>query len=81
MLAPAKKEGQVVLAGSPDESFRQTAAAAFQKSYGINLEYLPLAGAEVAARVQREAVAGKVSIDVMLGGSSALTTLLPQGLV
>ncbi|HLY66166.1 MAG TPA: extracellular solute-binding protein [Chloroflexota bacterium] len=80
VLTAAKKEGKVVLSGPPDEVFRQAAASAFQQRYGIQLEYLPLAGAEAIARVQREAVAQKESIDLGLFGGGGLA-IIPQGLL
>jgi iron(III) transport system substrate-binding protein len=80
VLAAAKKEGKVVLTGPPDEAFRQAASTAFQQQYGIQLEYLPLSGAEAVARLQREAAAGKVSFDLGLLGGSGLG-IISQGLL
>ena len=79
LLAAAKKEGTVVVAASPSPETRVEMEPAFSKQFGFRLEYLALAGAEATARVEREAAAGKVTIDILLSGNTELYNLLPAG--
>lgn len=78
-LAAAKKEGTVVVAASPSPRTRAEMEPLFMKQFGFKLDYLALGGAESNARVEREAAAGKVSIDILLSGNSELYNLLPAG--
>lgn len=79
MVAAAKKEGSVVVAASPSPRTRAEMEPLFMKQLGFKLEYLALGGAESNARVEREAAAGKVTIDILLSGNSELYNLLPAG--
>jgi iron(III) transport system substrate-binding protein len=80
-VAAAKREGSVVMTGSPNQAFRQAITQAFADRFGIELEYLPINQNEAAERIRREAAAGKISIDVYMCGGTALTTLLPDRLL
>lgn len=79
MLAAAKSEGKVVVTGAPDPETRQQIPAAFQKAYGIEVEYLPGA-TEVTNRLQAERAAGQYTLDVEVNGSDSIYgTLLANG--
>ena len=79
VLAAAKKEGTVVVAASPSPDTRAEMEPLFLKQYGFKLEYLGLAGAESTARVEREAVAGRSTLDILLSGNTELFNLHPAG--
>jgi iron(III) transport system substrate-binding protein len=78
-LAAAKKEGKVVVIGSPDPVMRNTLIPAFQKKYGIQVEYVVGSSSQLAGRVQTERGSGIYSVDVWLSGAgTTVTTLYPQ---
>jgi iron(III) transport system substrate-binding protein len=79
LLAAGRKEGTVVVIGPPFPELRQSLTDQFTKDTGIQLEYVALSTAEGPARAEREATAGRVSMDVLVGGGSELLTLLPKG--
>jgi ABC-type Fe3+ transport system substrate-binding protein len=79
VLAAARKEGTVVVAASPSPDTRAEMEPLFMKQYGFKLEYLGLAGAESTARVEREGVAGRPTLDILLSGNTELFNLLPAG--
>jgi iron(III) transport system substrate-binding protein len=68
VIEAAKKEGHVVVQGAPDPALRQALVDAFQKRYGIAMDYLTLPTTESYTRIQREVQAGKSSIDAYFGG-------------
>jgi iron(III) transport system substrate-binding protein len=67
-LAAARKEGKVVVAGSPDPVMRNMIIPAFQARYGIQVEYVPGQSGQTVARVRVERAAGIYTIDVYLTG-------------
>lgn len=79
VLAKAKKEGTVVVAASPSPKTRLELESAFAKQFGFRLEYLALGGRHSSARVEREAAAGRLTIDVLLSGNTELFKLYPAG--
>jgi ABC-type Fe3+ transport system substrate-binding protein len=80
VLADAKMEGTVVVAASSlGTDTRPELMEAFVKRFGFQLEVLGISGAEMVARVEREATAGRITIDVMLSGADDLLSLLPAG--
>lgn len=82
VVAEAKKEGKVVVSGPPVSGFRQGITDGYRKAYGISLEYLGLPSGEVSVRMEREAAAGRVSVDVNIGGArSSLIDEMPKGLL
>lgn len=78
-VAAAKKEGVVVVTGPPFAQTRQELEQAFTKRFGFKLEYIGVEGAEAVTRVEREAVAGRLSVDAMLGGNTELLNLYRAG--
>ena len=82
IVAEAKKEGKVVVAGPPVPGFRQGLTDGFLNAFGITLEYLGLPSGELSIRLEREVAAGRVSVDANIGGAStALVNEMPKGLL
>src|SRR6266446_2150852 len=82
VVAEAKREGKVVVAGPPVPGFRQGLTDGFRNVFGIGLEYLGLPSGELSIRLERETAAGWVSVDANIGGaSSALANEMPKGLL
>ncbi len=81
LLAEARKEGTAVTIAPPFPALRQAYTEQFKKDTGIELEYLGLPTNEGSARAEREAIAGKPSMDVLVGGGSEVLTLVPKGLL
>ena len=78
-LAAAKKEGKVVVVGSPDPVMRNEIIPRFTKQFGIQVEYLAGSSSQIIGRVQTERQSGIYSVDVYLSGaSSTVTTLYPN---
>lgn len=67
-LAAAKKEGSVVVAGSPDPVMRSEVIPKFMARFGIPVEFLAGRSSEMAARVRTERAAAIYSVDVFLSG-------------
>jgi ABC-type Fe3+ transport system substrate-binding protein len=70
VLAAAKQEGSVVVAGPPQ--LAEPFAAGFLRDTGIQLEYFAGEARTTASRVVRELRAGNVTIDVFLTGNAEL---------
>jgi ABC-type Fe3+ transport system substrate-binding protein len=81
LLAAGRKEGSVVIGGPPFPSLREAYTSQFKKDTGIDLQYLALPTAEVSSRAEREAEAGKSTMDVIQSGGAELYTLLPKNLL
>jgi iron(III) transport system substrate-binding protein len=78
VLAAAKKEGKVVVAGPPDPAVRQEIPARFKARFGIPVEYVAGGrGGEDARRLKIERDAGIYTMDVYFGGAST-TSLFYQ---
>jgi ABC-type Fe3+ transport system substrate-binding protein len=75
----AQREGRVVVAGPGFPGLRQGLVEGFQQAHGITVEYLGLPSGEAITRVDREAKAGTVTIDVNLGGASPCWTMAERG--
>jgi iron(III) transport system substrate-binding protein len=69
-LAAARKEGKVVVVGSPDPVARNELIPKFTARYGIAVEYIAVAsGGQMAARLNTERKSGVYSVDVFLNGA------------
>ncbi len=75
LLSEGKKEGKVVVAGSPDQVVRKDLPAAFRKRFGISLEYLG-GRDEVAQRLRLERRVGITTIDAYFSGLTTFTSIL-----
>jgi ABC-type Fe3+ transport system substrate-binding protein len=78
LLAKAKTEGKVVVAGHP--ALSQPLSAGFTRDTGITVEYVGGTPPELLQRLSREAKASNVTIDVSLGGGAELP-LMREGLL
>jgi ABC-type Fe3+ transport system substrate-binding protein len=82
LVAAAKKEGVVVVSGSPDPVMRNEIIPAFQKRFGVNVEFLAGRAGEIAARTRMDRGAGLFTMDVYLAGSNtALNVLYAEKMV
>ncbi|HEX6511523.1 MAG TPA: extracellular solute-binding protein [Chloroflexota bacterium] len=80
LVAAAKREGKVVVNGSPDPKARPAITDGFRKAYGIELEYLGGNSSQLAARVQNERAADQYLVDAGVGGSDTVYgSFLPNG--
>jgi iron(III) transport system substrate-binding protein len=64
----AKKEGKVVVAGSPDPVMRNEIIPKFTSRYGIPVEFVAGRSSQIVSRVETERSAGIYSVDVFLAG-------------
>ncbi|HEU4345229.1 MAG TPA: extracellular solute-binding protein [Candidatus Binatia bacterium] len=64
----AKKEGKVVVAGSPDPVMRSEIIPKFTARYGLPIEFIAGRSSQIVARVETERSAGIYSVDVFLAG-------------
>ena len=78
ILAAAKKDGKLVVAGAPDATFRNQIMPKFMARFGIAIEYLAGRSGELAARVRTERSAGVYSMDVFLFGPSTAKVLYTE---
>jgi iron(III) transport system substrate-binding protein len=69
-LAAARKEGKVVVLGSPDPVMRNEIIPVFQKRFpGIQVEYLAVASSgQASGRIRTERQSGIHSVDVFMSG-------------
>ena len=74
-LAAAKKEGSVVVVGSPDPVMRSDIIPKFTARYGISVEFLAGRSSEIAQRLRTERGAGIYSVDVFLSGPDTTATV------
>jgi iron(III) transport system substrate-binding protein len=82
-LAAAKKEGKVVVVGSPDPVMRNEIIPAFQKRYGIAVEYLATgSSSQTAGRIRTERSSGIYSVDVFMSGlGTTVNVLFPEKMI
>jgi ABC-type Fe3+ transport system substrate-binding protein len=79
VLNAARAEGQVTVAAFP--ALGEKMSAAFKRDTGIQMNFLGNNGAEVSNRLEAEARAKNVTIDILLGGGQELTSMMPDGLL
>jgi iron(III) transport system substrate-binding protein len=73
LVDAAKKEGSVVMSGPPDPDVRAKLPAAFESTYGVQLDYKGGRGSEIAAKLKAERAADIYSQDVFVGGGDTIT--------
>jgi iron(III) transport system substrate-binding protein len=64
----AKKEGKVVVAGSPDPVMRNDVIPKFTARFGIPVEFVAGRSSQIVSRVETERASGIYSIDLYLAG-------------
>jgi len=75
-LNAAKKEGKVVVLGSPDPVMRNEVIPKFTARYGIPIEFIAGRSSQTVARVQTERAAGIYNVDVYLSGPDTTANTL-----
>jgi iron(III) transport system substrate-binding protein len=79
ILAAARKEGKVIVAGPPDPKVRQEVPNRFKARFGIPVEYVAGGrGGEDARRLKIERRAGVYTIDVYFGGTSTTSVFYQE---
>jgi iron(III) transport system substrate-binding protein len=68
VLVAAKKEGKVVVVGSPDPVMRNSIIPKFAARFGIAVEFIAGRSSEIVSRLQTERSAQIYSVDVFLAG-------------
>jgi ABC-type Fe3+ transport system substrate-binding protein len=77
LLAAAKKEGSVVVMGPAP--LTKAISEGFQRDTGITVNFVGGSIADQTTRLEREAKAASVTIDIAIGGGIELLTLYPHG--
>ena len=72
ILAAARVEGRVVVAGPPSMELRRTMPAAFMERYGIVIEYIGGRSSELATRLRAERRSDIHSLDVVFAGNESM---------
>jgi iron(III) transport system substrate-binding protein len=81
-LAAAKKEGKVVIMGSPDPVMRNEIVPKFTARYGLPVEYIAGQSGPLAERVKMERSSGIYSVDVFMSGiGTTFYTLLAENIL
>jgi iron(III) transport system substrate-binding protein len=76
-LAAAKKEGKVIVVGSPDPVMRNEIIPKFTARYGIPVDFIAAGSTgQVAARVRTERSSGLYSVDVFMSGLNTSVNVL-----
>lgn len=75
LVAAAKGEGRVVVIGPPFSDVREKIPAAFEKRFGVVVEYVGGRTSEAAARLRAERNAGLYTVDVTVGGVQSMATI------
>jgi iron(III) transport system substrate-binding protein len=75
LIAAARREGTVVVAGPAHPEVRQALPSAFKARFGINLEYIGGPASAAAAKLRAERAAGIYTLDVTLAGIQTMATV------
>src|ERR1043165_10052411 len=75
-LNAAKKEGKVIVVGSPDPVMRNEVIPKFTARYGIPVEFIAGRSSQTVSRVQTERAAGIYNVDVYLAGPDTTANTL-----
>ncbi|MEA2953705.1 MAG: hypothetical protein QOJ96_3225 [Alphaproteobacteria bacterium] len=68
ILAAARKEGKVIIAGSPDPVMRNEVLPAFTARYGIAVDFIAGKSGQIVERVKIERASGVYAMDAYLSG-------------
>ena len=79
IVEAAKKEGKVVVAGSPDPVMRNEVIPKFTARFGIPIEFIAGRSSQIVSRVETERASGIFSIDVYLSGPDTSANELYNG--
>jgi iron(III) transport system substrate-binding protein len=75
-LAAARKEGNVIILGSPDPVMRNEIIPKFTARYGISVSYIAGASSQLVGRVGVERASGIYSVDVFMAGNDTTVNVL-----
>jgi iron(III) transport system substrate-binding protein len=78
LVEAAKKEGKVVVAGSPDPVMRNDIIPKFAARFGFPIEFIAGRSSQIVSRVETERASGIYSIDVYLAGPDTSANELYQ---
>jgi iron(III) transport system substrate-binding protein len=82
VLAAARREGKVVVVGSPDPVMRNKVIPAFTARYGVQVAYIAGGSGELVGRFRVERSSGMYSVDVyMAGNDTTANTLYPEKMI
>jgi ABC-type Fe3+ transport system substrate-binding protein len=76
IVEAAKKEGKVVVMGSPDPVMRNEVIPKFTARYGIPVEFVAGRSSQIVARIRNERGSGIYSMDVFLSGPDTTANTL-----
>src|SRR5712672_2543016 len=76
ILNAAKKEGKVVVVGSPDPVMRNEIIPKFTGRFGIPVEFVAGQSSQIAARVRTERLSRIYSVYVFMSGASTTINVL-----
>lgn len=79
IVEAAKKEGKVVVAGSPDPVMRNEVIPKFTARFGIPVEFVAGRSSQIVSRVETERASGIYSIDLYLAGPDTSANELYSG--
>jgi ABC-type Fe3+ transport system substrate-binding protein len=79
IMKAAQAEGQVTVAAFP--SLAEKMSAAFKRDTGIQVNFLAGNAAEQSARLEAEARAKNLTIDILIGGGRELGAMMHDGLL
>ncbi len=81
MLREAKKEGKVIIYGTPKPAVYAAISAGFRKAFGLDVETVTARDAQIIAKIRMENTAGLHLADISLTGGSSVQILGPLDLV
>jgi iron(III) transport system substrate-binding protein len=76
LIAQAKKEGKLSIAGPPNPTVNKDVPNAFKSEFGVSVTYLAGASGETAQKIQSERSAGIYSLDDFLAGGNTMSTVI-----
>ncbi len=77
-ISAARQEGKVVVYGSTTPELRVQLPKAFEKRFGIKMEYNALKGRELASRIRAERAAGIFNADAVIAGAGSTFTVVAK---
>jgi iron(III) transport system substrate-binding protein len=81
-VAAAKKEGKVVVVGSPDPVMRNEIIPRFTKEFGIQVDFVAGRSSQTIGRIRLERTSGLHTVDVyMAGAGTTFYSLQPEGML
>lgn len=82
LVNAARREGKLMIYSTPSGELVREVGQAFEKRFGVEVEFVVGRGEELARRIEAERSAGLYLTDVFIsGGGTLLTTLKPAGLL